>query len=79
MHLADAALLDRETCSREGSGGKRAAEDQQHGNREKYEDAQGQEHLPTFVICIEFLPVQSRTEKQTFVGWRLENCGFTAG
>jgi len=54
VHLANLALRDREPHSRERTGAECAAHNQQHGEREKHEDAQGQQHLPAFIVCIEF-------------------------
>ena len=42
--MADPPARNREPRGRERPGSYRAAQDQQHGNREKYGDAQGQQH-----------------------------------
>jgi hypothetical protein len=69
-------MPDRASCLSEAGSGRAAgaqcdADNQQHGDRKQLNEyAQGKQHLQS-IVPAKISSFQSRTEKQTFVGWLL--------
>lgn len=69
--MLDLAPRSGEAGGCQASGAHRATHNQQHGNwKQRNEYVQGKQHL-LMIAPAKISSFQSRTEKQTFVGWLL--------